>query len=145
MFFQPPGSIIRFITYFLLAVLPSTSPISSPVNVLPFDHPFFALALVLDASSNPARTGWFLHNRLNLKQTISSQCAKRHLRCQYPLTSRRGQRKPREQVGGADPDGALWGSPASKSPTPPTMRTNSRPRAQASSKFSTSSSLINAV
>jgi hypothetical protein len=60
---------------------------------------------------------------------LDSQCAKRDLPCQYPLTSRRGQRKPSESA--ADGEGALGGSPPSNG--------TGNARARASSKLSTSS------
>jgi hypothetical protein len=65
---------------------------------------------------------------------LNSQCAKRDLPCQYPLTSRRGQRKPLDSA--ADTDGVLGSLSTSGTTTPTgTVGNISKARPRASSKL----------
>ncbi|KAH9988450.1 hypothetical protein BJV74DRAFT_464006 [Russula compacta] len=64
-----------------------------------------------------------------------TQCAKRHLPCQYPLTSRRGQRKSHDPAV-TEFEGAVGSSAAAGSAA---ARATSRPRVREPSRLSTSS------
>jgi hypothetical protein len=149
--YHMPGPFIR-----VLVNLASCSPsrrvdlsISHPfhVTLLPFSH-----HPTLPCTQNMPLMK--LRNPITLNE--NRQCAKRHLPCNYPLTSRRGQRKPHD-CPDLDGAGASVSSPASSTSSGTSngngnggtngvsARACSKSRARASSKLSTTTTTSSLV